>query len=195
MFKKLLIIAWVGLVGLTVSCKGPQGDVGPQGEKGDAGAVGPAGPAGQDGEGSGSGAGSLIVFMDELEIDSTGVVTFGSDTYFEGASEEEIAAFEKGGYLVYAKSGGAYFPLPGYVLFSDEAISYSYLYARENLGLYFEIFQTSNAEVPTRKFEEIRVIVMPALNARLSSSVDWKNYNAAVAALGLKEENRKVFTR
>jgi len=33
MFKKLLIIAWVGLVGLTAACKGPQGDVGPQGEK------------------------------------------------------------------------------------------------------------------------------------------------------------------
>ena len=33
MFKKLLIIAWVGLVGLTAACKGPQGDVGPKVKK------------------------------------------------------------------------------------------------------------------------------------------------------------------
>lgn len=194
MFKKLLIIAWVGLVGLTVSCKGPQGDVGPQGEQGATGATGPQGPAGESGEGSAS-AGSIIVFMDGLDVDSTGWAGFGSDTFFEGASEDEIAAFEKGAYLVYAKSGGAYFPLPGYVLFSDEAISYSYLYARENQGLYFEIFQTSNAKVPKRSFEEIRVLVMPALNARQSTSVDWKDYHAAVTALGLTENDIKIVTK
>lgn len=191
MFKKLLMIAWVGLVGLTVSCKGPQGDVGPQGEQGATGATGATGPAGQDGEGSGGG--SVIAFMGELETDSTGNAFFGADDFFDGATAVQIESVEKGSFQVFVKDDGAYFPIPGFVLFSDEAISYGYYYAVEGNGLYFQLFRTSAATKPQRTFEEIRVLYIPAINASGRSSVNWKNYEEATTALGLTETDvRKV---
>ncbi|TLU99043.1 collagen-like triple helix repeat-containing protein [Dyadobacter luticola] len=197
MFKKLLLFAWVALmVAFIASCKGEQGDVGPKGDTGAAGPTGPAGPAGADGQDGtgGGGGGSIIAFMGEIETDTAGNMVVGDTAFFTGFTADEIKSVEKGVFQVYLKDDGAYFPVPGLVLFSDEAISYGYYYAVEGNALYFPIYRTSAAKVKKRSFEEVRVLVIPAANAngRVSSNVNWKNYDEAVAALGLTEADVKV---
>jgi len=193
MLKKLLLFASVVLMIAMVSCKGDDGAVGPAGAAGPQGPAGPAGPAGKDGEdGTGGAAGSIIAFMGELETDTAGNAIVGDTAFFADFTADEIASVEKGAFQVFIKDDGAYFPLPGFVLFADEAISYGYYYAIDGLGLYFPIFRTSQATVKKRTFEEIRILVIPASNAtRLNPNVNWQNYEEAVAALGLTETNVK----
>jgi hypothetical protein len=195
MFRRLLLFACVALMIALVSCEGKQGEVGPKGDTGAAGPAGPAGPAGKDGEdGTGGGSsGSVIAFMGELETDTAGNAIVGDTAFFKDFTADEIASVEKGSFQVFIKDDGGYFPIPGYVLFKDEAISYGYYYVVDGLGLYFPIFRTSAAKVRKRTFEEIRVLVIPAVNAtRLNQNVNWQNYEEAVAALGLTESNVKV---
>ncbi|MHA4738302.1 collagen-like triple helix repeat-containing protein [Dyadobacter sp. MSC1_007] len=193
MFKKLLLFACVALMIALVSCEGKQGEVGPKGDTGAPGPAGPVGPAGKDGEdGTGGGGGALIAFMGELETDTSGNAIVGDTAFFKDFTADEIASVEKGAFQVFIKDDGGYFPLPGYVLFEDEAISYGYYYVVDGLGLYFPIFRTSAAKVKKRTFEEIRVLVIPAANLRLNSNVNWQNYEEAVAALGLTESNVKI---
>lgn len=192
MLKKLLLFASVVLMIAMVSCKGDDGAVGPAGATGPQGPAGPAGPAGKDGEDGTGGSGSIIAFMGELETDTSGNAIVGDTAFFKDFSADEIASVEKGAFQVFIKDDGAYFPLPGFVLFKDEAISYGYYYVVDGLGLYFPIFRTSQATVKKRKFEEIRILVIPASNAtRLNPNINWKNYDEAVAALGLTEANVK----
>ncbi|MCE7061392.1 hypothetical protein [Dyadobacter sp. CY343] len=197
MLKKLLLFAWIGSVVLfTSSCEGPEGPQGEVGPQGVAGPAGPAGPAGQDGQGGGGGAGSIIAFMGEIETDTAGNVVVGDTAFFSDFTDEEVASVEKGAFQVYIKDDGGYFPIPGTVLFEDEAISYSYYYVVEGNGLYFPIFRTSNAKVRQRTFEEIRVLVMPALNlGKENAKINWKNYDEAVKALGLSESDVKVIRK
>ena len=198
MFKKLLLVAWVCVALFLVNCKGDDGAVGPKGDTGAAGPAGPAGPAGADGgsDTTGGGAsGSIIAFMGELETDTSGNAIVGDTAFFDGLSAEQIASVEKGAFQVYIKDDGAYFPLPGYVLFADEAISYGFYYVVDGLGLYFPIFRTSDATIKQRTFEEIRVVVIPALNASRLSAINWKNYDEAVASLGLTEKDVKIIKK
>ncbi|KQS31426.1 hypothetical protein [Dyadobacter sp. Leaf189] len=199
MLKKLLLFAWIGVMVLAVSsCEGPEGPAGPKGDTGAAGPAGPAGPAGEDGEdGTGSGmSGSVIAFMGEIETDTSGNMIVGDTAFFADATDEEILSFEKGMFQVFLKDNGAYFPVPGYVLFEDEAISYGYYYQIDGNGLYFPIFRTSAADNPQRSFEEVRVVFIPALNAgKQNANVNWKNYDEAVKALGLTEADVKVIRK
>ena len=196
MLKKLLLFAWIGSVALfTSSCEGPEGPQGEVGPQGVAGPAGPAGPAGEDGTGGG-GAGSIIAFMGKIETDTAGNVVVGDTAFFAEFTDDEVASVEKGAFQVYIKDQGAYFPIPGHVLFDDEAISYSYYYVVDGNGLFFPIFRTSNAKVKKRTFEEIRVLVMPALNLeKVNSDINWKDYNEAVKALGLSEADVKVIRK
>lgn len=197
MFKKLLIGAWFCGAVFLVSCKGDDGAVGPAGAKGDTGAAGPTGATGATGaagaNGTGSGGGSIIAFMGSLTTDTSGNAIVGDTAFFKDFTAAEIASVEKGAFQVYIKDDGAYFPLPGFVLFADQAISYGFYYVVDGLGLYFPIFRTSAATVKKRTFEEIRVVVIPASNLRLN--LNLKNYDEVVAALGLTEKDVKKITR
>jgi hypothetical protein len=198
MFKKLLIIAWVGLVGLTVSCKGPQGDVGPQGEKGDTGAVGPAGPAGQDGEGSGDGNGSFVFTNGADTTDAEG--NFYSGLTFPNASD--AALFENSAVLVYIKSQGVYWPLPGIVSFGQNAqdnkfSNFTFVHYIDGSSFFIDILMTSWSEeqntVPTRIAQDIKVIVVPSqLLGRVNGELKTKTYEEAMSILGLTEKDVKT---
>jgi hypothetical protein len=192
MFKQFLSIGLVLMIALSISCKGPEGEVGPKGDTGATGPAGPAGPAGKDGESTGGNFGSLVVLMEEnVETDADGHISFGSDTFFEGATPSQKESFEKGSFQVFLKEGGAYFPVPGPVLFSVEqdVVSYAYYYEVVENAFGVSIFRTSNTEKPVRKFEEVRLLIIPAMMEGGRSAVNWSNYDEAVKALGLTEKD------
>jgi hypothetical protein len=192
MLKKLLIIAWVGFIGLTVSCKGPEGDVGPQGEKGDTGAQGPPGPAGQNGTGGGS---TAFVF-------TSGADTTDADGYFSRgltmSSAAEAAAFlQESAILVYVKAQGAYWALPGLVNFgTGKQSQYTFVHLVEGSTLWIDIVPLDWSEnqntAPVRIAQDIKVIIIPASSGmRKNSAINWNNYEEAIAALGLTDKDAK----
>ncbi|REA61230.1 hypothetical protein DSL64_12290 [Dyadobacter luteus] len=198
MFKKLLMIAWVGLVGLTVSCKGPQGDVGPQGEQGATGATGPQGPAGQDGEGIGS---VPLIY-------SFGADTTDADGYFptltvSDLSAEEEEAWDSAVIMVYLKSGGVYWPLPGIVDFQAGSSQFSFYHGIEQKTFFVDVFQldwsgraSASEKPPVRIVQDFRLIVIPgSKQGKLNGQVKWKTYEEAVSALGLTEANVKIVNK
>ncbi|MCE7043381.1 hypothetical protein [Dyadobacter sp. CY312] len=195
MFKKLLIIAWVGLVAVSVGCKGDQGDVGPQGAKGDAGAAGPAGPAGpagEDGEGSGSGAFVFTNGADTSDVDGS----FYSGFTFTNAADAEV--YENAAVMVYIKAQGVYWPVPGVVSFGGDKVSnYTFVHGVEGTTFFLEIITTGWAEdvetPPVRIAQDIKVIVLPAaLEGRINGELKNKSYEEAMSALGLTESNVKT---
>jgi hypothetical protein len=193
MFKRLLLVAWVGLMVFMVSCKGPQGEVGPQGEKGETGAAGPAGPAGEDGI---SGGGAIIISSGEDATDSTG-------NYITGISDltpADDSLLQSSAVLVYIKAQGAYWPLPGVVSFGDNTLSnFTFIHGIENSTFFVQIFQTDWSEAdlqdaPERDFEDVRIVIIPGtvLEGRLNGQVNFKSYEETIAALGLTEKDVKI---
>lgn len=194
MFKKLLMIAWVGLVGLTVSCKGPQGDVGPQGEQGATGATGATGPAGQDGEGSGSGA---FVFTNGADTtDANG--SFYSGFTFTNAAD--AAVFENSAVLVFIKAQGVYWAVPGVVSFGTGQVSnYTFVHGIEGTTFFIDILTTGWGEdtenPPVRIAQDIKVIILPAeLLGRVNGELKNKSYEEVMSTLGLTEKDVKTAT-
>lgn len=198
MFKKLLLLAWVVMIGVTLSCKGPDGDVGPagaKGDKGDTGATGATGPAGTS-DTTGSGPAALILTTDAFTTDSLGNAGFYYEKFFEGLSADGIASVENGAVLVYIKSGGSWFAVPGLVIFPDKSSGqYSFYYGVDGTDFYFQILRLSSSTGSTIKktFEDIRIVLVPGTNlGRMDASVNWKSYDAALAALGLTEKDVKA---
>ena len=194
MFKKLLIIAWVGLVGLTAACKGPQGDVGPQGEKGDTGATGATGPAGAAGGGGGGGA--LIFGLGADTTDADGYFSLG----IPNLTAEEEEAWDSAVIMVYLKSGGAYWPLPGIVSFGNTAGSseFTFYHGIENKTFFLDVFQinwsgraSAADKPPVRIVQDFRFIVIPGSKQSRMSNVNLKNYEETIAALGLTDQDVK----
>jgi hypothetical protein len=202
MFKKLLIIAWVGLVAVTIGCKGDQGDVGPQGAKGDTGTAGPAGPAGPAGE-SGEGVGVVPL------IYSFGADTTNAEGHFpiltvEDLSAEEEEAWDSAVIMVYLKSGGAYWPLPGIVSFGTSGSSqFTFVHGIEEKTFFIDAFQydwsgrtASTDKAPIRIVQDFRLIVVPGSKVgKLNGEANWKTYEEAVSALGLNESDVKVIKK
>ena len=197
MFKKLLVIAWVSIIGLTISCKGPEGAVGPAGEKGETGATGPAGPAGASGEGSGGGA--LIFGLGADTTDADGYLSLALPNLT--ADEEE--AWDSAVIMVYLKSGGVYWPIPGIVGFGSSSSEFTFYHGIESKTFFVDVFQTtwsgraSAAEKPpVRIVQDFRLVVIPGSKAaRMNSNVDFKNYEETIAALGLTDADVKVASK
>ncbi|KAA6441648.1 hypothetical protein FEM33_01280 [Dyadobacter flavalbus] len=191
MFKRLLLIAWVGLMVFMVSCKGPQGEVGPQGEKGDTGAAGPAGPAGEDGT---SGGGALIISSGADATDSTG-------SYITGISELTAAddsLLQSSAVLVYIKAQGVYWPLPGIVSFGNNTLSnFTFIHGIEESTFFVQLIQTDWSEqnlesAPERNFEDVRVVIIPGtILGRMNGQINLKSYEETIAALGLTDKDTK----
>ena len=189
MFKKLLVIAWVSLIVLTIGCKGPEGAVGPAGEKGETGATGPAGPAGE-----GGGASALIL--------SSGADTTEADgSFIRGISEltaDDQEFLESSVVLVYIKAQGVYWPLPGVVSFAaGQQSNFTFYHGIDQKTFFVEIFQTdwsgTATAAPVRIVQDVRVVILPATTLRLNAEVNFNNYEETIASLGLTEANvRKI---
>jgi len=196
MFKKLLIIAWVGLVGLTAACKGPQGDVGPQGEKGDTGATGATGATGPAGASGGGGVSAQTYSSGADTTDTEGGFIAG----FTASSAADALELENSAVLVYIKSNGAYWSLPGIVGFgTDKYSQFTSVHYATGTNFIVEVFQTDWSEnqntPPARIVEDVKIVIIPsALVGRMNAEVNLKNYEETVAALGLTEANNLKVT-
>jgi len=179
MIRKFLFLALLGSLPLLYSCDKLKGDVGPAGPQGETGVAGPKGEKGEPG--SGGGGGALQFTRDTLSTNANG--TFGLGFTL---TQENAKAIEKGVILVYAKSNNLWFPLPGLVIFDQEATEYTFAYQVEKLVL--SVLVLERAEKPkVRKFQSVRIVVVPASNGRLNAEVDYKNYGAVRQAFNLPE--------
>ncbi|MCF0058919.1 hypothetical protein [Dyadobacter sp. CY356] len=187
MFKKLLAVICVCFVVFLAGCKGDDGAVGPAGPAGPAGATGATGATGADGSGS-----SAIIL-------TTGAITgTGSGGDLSFALVDSLTADEEDFYdsgvavLVYAKSLGVWWPLPGNVQFANSAVSgFTFVHGVDSGTFFVDIFTTGNSEgastAPTRSFDDIRVVLLPDTGARLSADINWSSYDATIKALGLTD--------
>ena len=192
MYKKLLLIVCVCFMAFLAGCKGDDGAVGPAGEKGDTGATGATGPAGE----SGTGSSAFIV--------TTGTVTgTGTDSDLSFVLAEDLTAAEQAAYdsslvvMVYGKSLGVWWPLPGIVQFTGSATSsFTFVHGVDSGVFFVDLLTTGWSEdtdtPPTRSFDDIRFVLIPgSTGARLSSEVNWKSYDATIKALGLNDTSAK----
>ena len=170
MIRKLLFLFLVGTIPFLTSCdklKGDDGAIGPAGE---------IGPKGDPGE-AGDPAGAFQFSTDTLSTEADGSTGFGLTL-----TKDIASSIEKGVVLVYAKSGNFWFPLPGIVPFGNEISNYTFAYGVDKLDLNFLLIQR-DAAPKKRFFTNLRIVIVPAVNARLNAQVDYKNY----------EEVRKAF--
>jgi hypothetical protein len=170
MIRKLLYLFLIGTIPFLTSCDKLKGDIGPAGPQGE------TGPKGDPGE-VGDPAGAFQFSTDTLSTQADGSTGFGLTL-----TQDIASSIEKGVVLVYAKSGNFWFPLPGIVPFGNEISNYTFAYGVENLELNFLLFQM-DATPKKRFFTNLRIVVVPAANARLNATIDYKNY----------EEVRKAF--
>jgi hypothetical protein len=187
MFKKLLAVICVCFVVFLAGCKGDDGAVGPAGPAGPAGATGATGATGADGSGS-----SAIIL-------TTGAITgTGTDGDLSFALVDSLTADEEDFYdsgvavLVYAKSLGVWWPLPGNVQFANSKVSgFTFVHGVDSGTFFVDIFTTGNSDgattAPSRSFDDIRVVLLPDTGARLSADVNWSSYDATIKALGLTD--------
>ncbi|WP_254561958.1 hypothetical protein [Dyadobacter diqingensis] len=186
MLKKLLFGICVCFVALLVSCKGDDGAVGPVGAKGDTGATGATGPAGEDATG-----GSSAIILTTGAV--TGAGTNGDLSFglVDSLTTDEASFYDSGvAVLVYAKSLGVWWPLPGSVQFTgNKASGFTFVHGVDSGVFFVDIFTTGNSEglatAPVRSFDDIRVVLLPDLGARRSSEINWNNYEETIKALGL----------
>ncbi len=172
MIRKLLFLCLVGILPLLSSCDKLKGDIGPEGPQG------AAGPKGDPGK-AGDAAGAFQFSTDTLSTRADGSTAFGLTL-----TQDIASSIEKGVVLVYAKSGNFWFPLPGIVPFGTEVSNYTFAYGVEKLELTFLLFQR-DATPKKRFFTNLRIVVVPAVNARLNADVDYKNYEAVRKAYNL----------
>jgi len=170
MIRKLLFLCLVGALPFLTSCDKLKGDIGPAGLQGETGAKGDPGEPGDP-------AGAVQFSTDTISTDADGGLGFGLTL-----TQDIASSIEKGVILVYAQSGNFWFPLPGIVPFGNEISNYTFAYGVQNLELNFLLFQLD--ETPKkRQFKNLRIVIVPAANARLNAKIDYKNY----------EEVRKAF--
>lgn len=168
--RKLLYLCLLGALPLLTSCDKLKGDIGPAGE---AGAKGDKGDPGEPGDP----AGAFQFSTDTISTNADGDLGFGLTL-----TQDVVKSVENGVVLVYAKSGNFWFPLPGIVFFGEELANFTFAYGIDKLNLNVLLFQLAD-KPKKRSFKNIRVVIVPAFNARLNAELDWKNY----------EEVRKTF--
>ena len=172
MIRKLLLLCLVGALPFLISCDKLKGDVGPAGPQGETGAKGDPGDQGDP-------AGAFQFSTDTLSTEANGNTGFGLTL-----TKDIATSIEKGVVLVYAKSGNFWFPLPGIVPFGNEVSNYTFAYGLENLKLNFLLLQRDTTP-KKRFFTNLRIVIVPAVNARLNANVDYKNYEAVRKAFNL----------
>jgi hypothetical protein len=171
MKPRLLIVFLLGMLPFIYSCEGPEGPAGPEG---------PQGIAGEKGD-PGDPAGAVQFPFDTLSTTAQGSRVLGFTL-----TQQIAASVENGVILVYAKSSDLWFPLPGLVIFGNEATSFTFAYEVDNLDFNLLLLETSDAP-KARKFQKVRVVIVPAANGRLNAELDWKNYEEVRKALNLPE--------
>ena len=190
MLKRLIFCAWVVLVGVAlVNCDGEKGDVGPAGKDGAAGPAGPQGPKGDTGVAGEDALGAKIITTGALKTESDGGYSFG----ISNMTPADTAMLVNAGIFVYIKSKDYWWSIPGPVGFaSGDTTTFSFRYALRNGRTFFVLIKPvswtdGTPTPPARDLDAVRVIIVPTEKFRRAASIDWKDYNAVVKALNLKE--------
>lgn len=171
--KKLTYLLLLGALPLMYACEGPQGEIGPEGPQG------PQGTQGVQGQ-PGDPASAIQFSTDTISTDADGSLAFGFTL-----TQDVIPSVEKGVVLVYAKSGGLWFPVPGLVIFPNGITNFTYAYGVENLDLNFFMFENSDTPA-VRFFQNVRIVFVPAANGRLNmEDIDYNNYEEVRKAYNL----------
>ena len=178
------MVIGVCFVVFLAGCKGDDGAVGPAGP---AGPTGAAGPAGVDATG---GSSAIILSTGAVTGAGTGGdLSFALDT---ALTADQEAFYDTGvAVLIYVKSQGVWWPLPGNVQFANNNLGgFTFVHGVDSGTFFIEIFTTGNSEgqatAPVRSFEDIRIVLLPDTGgARLSSLVNPSSYEETIKALGL----------
>jgi hypothetical protein len=192
MLKRLIFFASVVLIGVTlVNCDGDKGDVGPAGKDGAAGPAGPQGPKGDTGLAGKDALGARIITTGALKTEADGGYSFG----ISNLTPADTTMLTDAGIFVYIKSQNYWWSVPGPVGFvSGDTTTFHFRYALRNGRTFFvqikPVSWTDDSPTPpSRDLEAVRVIIVPTEKFRRSAAIDWKDYNAVVKALNLKESD------
>ncbi|QJB32636.1 hypothetical protein HF329_15430 [Chitinophaga oryzae] len=192
----LLLIATAVL--LTASCSkdgdpGPAGQQGQKGDKGDKGDPGPGGPGGPQGE-PGT---ANVIYSDWLDIaykpDTVHTAGGRVDTigYFAFAAAAKLTAdiLNKGEVKVYINFTGAADPTITSLPYTEpDGVFIRYVAYQQTLEFYSNINAGTFTDNTGAKRLQYRYILIPGgTAARKSNTIDWNDYKAVKAYLGLKD--------
>ncbi|HEV7347493.1 hypothetical protein [Telluribacter sp.] len=196
--KQVLFVTALSLSAALYSCEGPEGQIGPQGPTGQSGAQGQQGPKGDKGDAgekgeagdkgeAGNPAGAIQFSMGaSISNESGSFVDTTVITY------KNLSAVEKGLVQGYVKSRNTWFPIPNKIRLASE---------NDNLGVIKDVlfaYRLDNSTMITTvhvweggglkyQVQDIRVVIVPAQNARLNAEVDFSNYEEVRKAYNLPE--------
>ena len=185
MIKKLMIIAWIAIVGVGIGCDGPKGDVGPAGPQGPKGETGAAGANGTNGTNG--------IMAKEIVAGAVKSTNGGYTLGKANLTSADTAMISKSVVVLFIKSQGIWWAQPGKVEFGDGKFTeFNFTTLLRGTLFYVNIVPTSWSEedkskAPDRDFEGIRAVLIPAEKLRTNANVNWTNYKETMAALGLKE--------
>lgn len=190
--KRLLYAALCGL--FLMACEGPEGKVGPQGAQGPQGVAGTNGAKGDPGNPAGA-----------LQISWGGQTTNNDGSLILNGTINGIAAksIEKGSFNCYVKSENYWFQIPQKILINSTLLEYIWFYvfgdneiaiALQQIPMAILAGQNSDGSSkvvfqPLQKvtFQDVRLVIVPAQNARLSAEIDWTDYETVRKTFNLPE--------
>ena len=186
MLKKLMVVAWLGLIGLSLGCDGEKGDVGPAGPAGPAGAAGAKGDTGVAGK-DGITAKELVT----AQVNSTnGGYTMGKSNL----TPADTAMLSSSVVVVFIKAQNLWWALPGKVDFAaGKSTTFNFITLLRGNQFFIDIRPVSwtdgGDKAPERVFQSIRAVIIPSEKFRRNAEVDWNNYEEVVSTLGLTEKD------
>lgn len=192
----LFLLSGFFFVMFVISC-GKDGAAGPAGANGTDGATGPAGPAGPAGpQGPAGDSGSAtVIYSDWLDVPflpdtnhlaGGGIDTAGYYTYID-VPKLSVALLNTADVKVYFNSGDV-----------TDPVIYSLPYAGRNgavievLAYEKTIMLEANLDVSTylfngKKYYQFRYMIIPGNTKARKAAINWADYNAVKAYLGLKD--------
>jgi hypothetical protein len=187
--KRVLLIAALAIPTLFFSCEGPEGAIGP---KGDAGQVGQQGPKGDKGDKGDKGEAGESAGAFQITLGASTCNEYGSVWDTTALTGKNLLAVEKGLVQAYVKSSGSWFPIPNKIrLISEESnlgdikeVLFAYRVVEGSLATTVHVFEANEKRY---KFQDVRVVIVPASNARLNAELDWTSYEEVRKAFNLAE--------
>lgn len=173
MRKLTLVLAIIGPL-CFFACEGPEGPAGPQGQAGTQGTQGVQGI-------QGSPAGALQYKLNKgLTTSADGAFGIYLDLSADAASKAN-----DGVVLLYMQINGYWHLFPATLQHAGNAYSYSMKYKVESNRLNIEVNRLQTTGVSnnvTVAFENGRIVIVPAMNAR----INYEDYQGTMNALGLE---------
>ncbi|GAB3166627.1 hypothetical protein [Telluribacter humicola] len=188
-FSRFLFVATLSLSATLYSCEGPQGEIGPQGPTGQSGTQGPKGDKGDKGDKgeAGESAGAI-----QFSMGPSTSTEWGSFIDTTAITYKNLAAVEKGLVQAYVKTRNVWFPIPSKIRIPTERdgngvirdVLFAYRIQDGRMISTVHVFEGGGEKY---LLQDIRVVIVPAQNARLHADLDLSNYEEVRKAYNLPE--------